>query len=290
MLPLNHMLLLVLVAFIWGTNFVVMRWGLDEFPPFFLAFLRYFFTLVPFAFFIKKPKVPLKFLVVGGITAGGQFALIFSALNLGMTPGVASLIIQSQVFITIFLSFMVFKERLSLKTACGIALAACGLGVIFMHIEKNITLLGIVLMLCAALSWSVSNITVKYAKNYSSKLDMLSFTVWSSLYAMVMLLVLSLVFEGAERAFAAAQQASWLAWFAAFWQAFANVLIGYGIWNFMLTRHAASRVTPFALLVPIFGMGSSALMLGEAFPLWKGLAGVLVMLGLAVTLFNFKKR
>jgi O-acetylserine/cysteine efflux transporter len=287
MLPLNHMLLLLLVAFIWGTNFVLMRWALDEFPSFFFAFLRYFFTLMPFAFFIKKPEVPLKYLVVGGITAGGQFAFIFTALNSGMTPGVASLIIQSQVFMTIFMSFLVFKERLTLKTAVGISLAACGLGVIFLNLEKNITILGGILMLCAALSWSMSNITIKYAKNHAPKLDMLSFTVWSSLYAMIMLLALSLVFEGTDRVITSVIHASPLAWGAAFWQSLGNVVFGFGVWNFMLTRHPASRVAPFALLVPIFGMASSALILGEAFPLWKGLAGLLVMFGLAVTLFNF---
>jgi O-acetylserine/cysteine efflux transporter len=130
---------------------------------------------------------------------------------------------------------------------------------------------------------------VKYAKKHSKQLDMLSFTVWSSVYAMLMLLVLSLVFEGIGQVYESVLLASPLAWGAAFWQSIGNVLFGYGIWNFMLTKHAANRVTPFALLVPIFGMSSSAFILGEVFPLWKILACFLVLLGLAVATVNFRR-
>jgi O-acetylserine/cysteine efflux transporter len=56
------------------------------------------------------------------------------------------------------------------------------------------------------------------------------------------------------------------------------------MWGWLLARHAAATVVPLALLVPVFGMGSAALFLGEPLPAWKLGAAALVMSGLALNL------
>lgn len=68
------------------------------------------------------------------------------------------------------------------------------------------------------------------------------------------------------------------------WQAAGNTLFGYAAWGWLLVRHAAATVTPLALGVPVFGIGASALWLGEALPAWKLLAAALVLAGLALNL------
>jgi O-acetylserine/cysteine efflux transporter len=106
--------------------------------------------------------------------------------------------------------------------------------------------------------------------------------VWSSAFAVPPLLALSLLFEGPTAIGHALQMASAATWATVLWQAVANSLFGYGAWNWLLSRHPAATVTPMALLVPLFGMGASALLLGEAMPGWKLGACALVLGGLAL--------
>jgi O-acetylserine/cysteine efflux transporter len=68
------------------------------------------------------------------------------------------------------------------------------------------------------------------------------------------------------------------------WQAVGNTLFGYGVWAWLLSRHAAASIAPMALLVPVFGMGASSVWLGEPLPGWKLVAAALVLVGLGVNL------
>ena len=69
---------------------------------------------------------------------------------------------------------------------------------------------------------------------------------------------------------------------------YASTLVAYSLWSWLLARHPATTVTPFALLVPVFGMLSSALLLGEPLPGWKLAAAGLVIAGLSLTVFGHR--
>jgi O-acetylserine/cysteine efflux transporter len=79
-------------------------------------------------------------------------------------------------------------------------------------------------------------------------------------------------------------QADARTWAAVLWQTVGNTMFGYAAWGWLLSRHPAALVTPMALLVPLFGMGASALLLGEPLPPWKIGAALLVMSGLVLGL------
>jgi O-acetylserine/cysteine efflux transporter len=272
-------LLALCVVFVWGTNFVVIRWGLDGLPPFLFATLRFAFSALPWLLFIRRPAVLWRKLALfGGLLGVGQFGLLFLAIRADITPGLASLVIQVQVFITIGLSLLTLGERLRGFQAVGLALAVAGLGVIGAHIDASLTLKGLGLVLAAAFFWSCANLVVKSV----GRVDMLGFMVWTSLFAVPPLFALSWWIEGPQTMLWAVQHASVTVWACVLWQALGNTLFGYGVWNWLLARHPAATVTPLALLVPVFGMGASALSLGETLPTWKLVAAGLVLCGLAV--------
>ncbi len=290
MQPLHAVLALLVVA-VWGTNFVVIKVGLHDFPPYFFAVLRFLFSAVPFLFFIPRPAVRLRLLALFGAFLGaGQFGLLFLAMRADISPGLASLVIQIQVFFTIGLSVALFHERVSGAVYGGLLLAASGLVVIALHIDANVTLLGIALVLAAALFWACANIVVKRAavehaqerRDGGARIDMLGFMVWSSLFAVPPLLALTLLLDGPAAGWNSLAAAHWDGWLAVAWQVVGNMLFGYAAWNWLLTRYDAAIVTPYALLVPVFGMGASSLLLGEPLPAWKIAAALLVMAGLAI--------
>lgn len=285
-----HLLLTLLVVAVWGTNFVVIKVGLRDFQPFLFATLRFFFSALPFVFFMKRPQVPWRWLAAYGLFLGpGQFGLLFYAMRADISPGLASLVVQVQVFFTIALSMWLFRERLSPWAAAGTLVAAAGLAVIGFHLDASVTLLGIVLVVLAAFMWACANIVVKHVARQGVKFDMLSFVSWSSLFAIPPLAAMTLVAEGWTPSLAAVQAAGLAGWAAVAWQVVGNMLFGYVAWSWLLLRYDAAIITPYALLIPVFGMGASALWLGESLPAWKFVAGALVLGGILVIVYKGKR-
>lgn len=281
-LPWLHVLLALAVVAVWGTNFVVIRIGLDHLPPLTFAALRFTFALLPAVFFLKKPDVPWRNLAAYGVLIGaGQFGLLYIAMSGFISPGLASLVVQTQVFFTIGLAMWLAKESIRSFQLAALALAAVGLVVIVAHTDASVTPLGLILVLIAAASWAGGNVFSKAA----GKVNMLAYVVWASLFSVPPLLVLALIFEGPQAMIAGVRAADTATWAAVLWQSVGNTLFGYAAWGWLLSRHPAAVITPMAMLVPVFGMGASALWLGESLPPWKLLAAGLVMSGLAINIF-----
>ena len=281
-MPVTHLALALAVVAVWGTNFVVIKWGLAELPPFLLATLRFAMSSLPFLLFIRRPATPWWRLAAFGVLLGaGQFGLLFLAMQADISPGLASLVVQAQVFFTIALA----AQRLKVAQFGALALAVAGMGWIGWQARQGgagVSPAGVGLVLAAAFCWALANAVARGA----GRVDALGFMVWSSLFAVPPLVLLSFAFDGgpaAVRDALAAAGAS--AWAVVAWQAIGNTLFGYGAWNWLLARHPPATVTPAALLVPVFGMGASAIALGEALPMWKLGAAGLVMAGLALNLW-----
>jgi O-acetylserine/cysteine efflux transporter len=291
---LRHVALALLVVAVWGTNFVVIKVGLHYFPPFLLALLRFAFSAFPFVFFLSRPRTPWRWLVIYGAFLGaGQFGLLFYAMRADMSPGLASLLVQSQVFFTIGLSAWIFRERITAVTFAGSAVAVAGLAIIAWHLDAaSATLAGVAEVLAAAFCWGCANVAVKKAAvERTAPFPMLNFVAWASIFAVPPLVLLTLVFEGAGPTRHALASAGYTAWTVVAWQVVGNTLFAFAAWSFLLARYDAAAVAPYALLIPIFGMGSSALFLGEALPTWKIAGGAVVLAGIAIiVLFGLRRR
>ena len=280
-LPARHFLLALAVVAIWGTNFAIMKVALGVMPPLLFATLRFALALLPAAFFIRRPAVPWRLLALYGVLIGaGQFGVLYVAVQRFISPGMASLVVQTQVFFTILLAIAIDGERVRGYQWLGLLLAAGGIAVIALHVDATTTPLGLAMVLFAALAWAGGNLVARH----SGRVDMLGYMVWSSLFALPPLLLGSLWLEGGPAIDAALRHADAATWAAVLWQSLGNTLFGYAAWSWLLARHPAATVAPMALLVPVFGMGASALWLAEPLPGWKLAAAALVIAGLALNL------
>lgn len=282
-LPLRHLLLALAIVAIWGSNFVVIKVALEVMPPMLLATLRFAMAFVPACFFLPRPAVPWRNLAGYGLfVAVGQFALLYLAMGSQISPGLASLVVQTQVFFTLLLAVRLAGERVLPAQWLGLGLAVAGIAVIVAHTDGSTTPLGLAMVLAAAFSWACGNLVGKRA----GSVNMLAYVVWSSAFAVPPLALLAAFVDGPERIATALATADLRTWAAVLWQTVGNTLFGYGCWAWLLGRHPAARIVPMALLVPVFGMGASAVLLGEALPAWKLGAAALVMAGLAINLFG----
>jgi O-acetylserine/cysteine efflux transporter len=282
-LPLKHALLALGVVAVWGTNFVVIKVALHALPPLLLAVLRFTLALLPAALFIPRPAVPWRKLAAyGALIGAGQFGLLYMSMNGHIAPGLASLVIQTQVFFTIGLAMAADGEKVRSFQWAALALATAGIAIIAAHTGGDTSLLGLGMVLLAAVSWACGN---QVARSMG-RVQMLGVVVWSSAFALPPLLLLSLLVEGPTRMAQSLAAADAGVWLAVVWQAVGNTLFGYAAWGWLMARHPAATIAPMALLVPVFGMGASALILGEGLPLWKLGAAALVLSGLALNLFG----
>lgn len=286
-LSLRDAALGLLIVAIWGTNFVVIRVALDALPPLLMAGLRFAVVLIPAIFFLPRPPVGWANLALYGLTLGaGQFGLLFIAMDGHISPGLASLVVQMQVFFTIGIAMWragPARERIAPHHIVAVLLSLAGMLVIGAHNGRGVTVLGLVLVLSAGMCWSIANQAMREAAA-GVKINMLAYVVWTSLFAVPSLLLMSLVIEGWPAIVKGVTQASAVTWATVVWQSIGNTLFGYTAWNWLQSRYSAATITPLSLLVPVFGMGASAWWLGEPLQDWKVLASLLVMAGLAVNI------
>jgi O-acetylserine/cysteine efflux transporter len=279
--PRDALIALAVVA-VWGTNFVVIRVGLATLPPLLFAALRFTFAALPGVFLIRRPQVRWRELAAYGVLIGtGQFGILYIAMKGLISPGLASLVVQSQVFFTIGLSMWRAGERLRPFQWAALALAVAGFAVIVVHAQGATSPLGVGLVLIAGASWAGGNMVARAAPGA----NMLAYVIWASLFSAPPLFVLSLVFEGRAQIVSGLTHAGVGTWAAVLWQSLGNTIFGYAAWGWLLARHPAATVTPTALLVPVFGMAASALLLSEPLPVWKLGAAALVLGGLALNVF-----
>ncbi len=282
-MPLRHVLLALLVVAIWGFNFVIIKLSVEALPPILAAGLRFVAAALPAVFFIRPPKAPWWLVVAFGLSFG--FAL-YGFLNLsiawGMSAGLSSLVLQTQAFFTMALAFVLLGERPSRFQIIGAMIAFAGIGVIAIERLAATALLPLGMTLLAALSWGLANVLTKKA----GRVNALAFTVWGSLAAPLPLIGLSLLVEGPPVVLEALQDFGWQEAGLIAFLAYPATLLGGGIWSWLLGRHPASTVAPFTLLVPITGLLSSYLVLGETITTIEIGGAVLVISGLVVTVWR----
>jgi O-acetylserine/cysteine efflux transporter len=282
-LPASHLLLALAIVAVWGTNFVVIKLSLHSFPPFLFAALRYTFAFLPLALFFPIPKVSWINLCIYGVAVGvGQFGILYFAIDGRISPGLASLVIQTQVFFTIGFAMFFAKERLRKYQAIAVSVAMIGLVIIALHTDASTTFLGLALVVFSGFSWGIANTVSRRA----GSINMLAYVVWASAFAIPPLYAMAFLFEGGWSHISASLVSAPLgAWAGVLWQSWANTLFGYAAWAWLLSRHPAAVVAPAPLLVPIFGMAAAAYFLAEPLPPWKIEAAGLVIAGLIVNLF-----
>jgi O-acetylserine/cysteine efflux transporter len=281
----SHLLLAVLVVIIWGFNFVVIQIGLQEIPPFLLCFSRFFLTSLPAIFFIKRPQIPFKILLLYGLAMFVlPFSLLFLGMHAGLSASLASLLLQTQAFFTIFLALLFFKEKMHLLQSIGACIACLGMLIVALNVGQSITLSGLILVIAAAFSWGVGNIISKKI----GQANILSLVIWGSLIAWPPLLIASFLTDGTDKIYYTLQHLSRLSSSAILYITYLSTLVGFIIWNFLIRRYPLGTVAPFTLLIPIVGFVSAFLVLGEPLQYWKILAGLLVVLGLTINILGQK--
>jgi O-acetylserine/cysteine efflux transporter len=277
-------LLAALVAVIWGFNFVVIDWGLASHdghavPPLLFAAIRFVLVAFPACLLVPRPRAPWRVVAAVGIFMSlGQFGFLYVSMHAGMPPGLAALVLQSQVVFTIVIAGVALRERTSAVQAAGVTLGAVGLLVVAIGRGGHVSAGALVLCLLAGLSWGIGNVIARAARVPGG----LGLTVWSALVVPVPLLALSLLLDGPTAVGSGLGHLGWHALVSTCYTVVMSTLVAYGIFNGLLARYASHHVVPWVLLVPVVAMLSAWALLAEVPNTAEIAGGVLLIVGVLV--------
>lgn len=290
-MPLSDVARALVVALVWGMNFVVIDEGLHGVPPLLFVALRFTAVVLPAVFFVPRPAVPWRVLAeVALFLSIGQFALLYLALAAGMPAGLASIVLQSQVVFTVVLGRLRLRERPTPVQWAGTVVGAVGLVLVGVGRQAHTPLLAVLLIVAAAVSWATGNVASRRAGALAARTTAapgaggragaasgLSMTVWTGVFVPVPMLVLSLLVDGPGEVVQALGRLDAVNVASTLYTAYLASLVGYGTWNALLARHRVADVVPFTLLVPVVGIATAWLVQGER-PGAAEAAGALVLL------------
>lgn len=280
---MRHIVLAIVIAAIWGCNFIFISIALEDLPPYLLCALRFFFSCFPVIFFLPKPKADFKLIVGYGLLMFGvQFALLFAGLYAGMPPGLTSLVFQSQVFFSLFLAALFLDEIPTPLQCVGALVSFVGLGVVWVNYTDAASWMGFVLVIGAAAAMGGGNL-------FSRKLahvEPYGLVAWGSLVSLFLLIPMSLILEGPALVVHSLMRVTWPTVSALAFTVYISTWVGYGAWNQLLKRYSIAAVIPFTLLVPVFGILCAHLFLAEPVQSWKLAAAWLIICGLGINVLG----
>jgi len=266
-----------LVAIIWGANFVVIDEGLKGFPPFLLLTVRFTLVAFPLIFFVPKPGPWRQILLIGAFLSLGQFTLLYLALHLGMPAGLASLLVQAQVICTIAIARVVLKERPTRQQFTGVMIGIVGLSVLVVGHGPDTPLGPVALAIGACVCWAIGNVFMRRSEITSG----FGLTVWSAVLVPIPSLALALLINGPHAIGHAVSHVGWLTVGSTLYTVIGASLFGYGIWNSLLSRYPVGSVVPFTLLVPIVGIATAWIVLGQEPTVTELIGGIILLAGVA---------
>jgi O-acetylserine/cysteine efflux transporter len=275
---LQHIGLAILGMAIWGFNFVAISVVLKELPPFLFTGIRFAATFFPFIFFVRKPAVSWWQIFFIGLTLMTlQFALMFKGIEMGVGGGVASTVVQCQAFFTLLIGAVILREKPASREIAGLLIAV--VGIVTIALTMNMASVGgILVLIVSSFFWATGSILLKRVGN----VDMLALVIYASLVPPIPMFAMSYIFEGPERIVATLYTVSINSFVALAYMVLASTLLAYTIWGYLIKTYEAKQVAPFGLLVPIFGVFSGWLLMGEQFGPQRLTGTALVFTGLLV--------
>lgn len=213
---------------------------------------------------------------LGLVLGVAHFSLMYMGLNLGLPVASATVVAQMGVPFACLLGAWLDKDRLGKWRSFGLAVAFIGVVMIAGTPDVTAATSGFFAMLAGAFAFGFASVRMKKL----GKLHIFSYLACMSLVAVPPLFVLSALFEQADYGVLLEAPMGLVGSLA--FTVLLSTLVGHGLWYTLLHRHKVSQVTPFALLVPAFGMACGAWYYGEQLSSGLLLGAGVTLLGVAV--------
>ncbi|EOV1172158.1 EamA family transporter [Vibrio fluvialis] len=283
----RDLLLIISVMAIWGFNFSMIKLGVSEMDPLLIAAARFFCATFPIIFFVRKPNVQWRYLMAYGLVFGtGIWGMASCSITFGLSSGMASVLLQTDVLTTVLVGVLLYKEVISARMAAGIVLSVVGLVVSIIYTNGNVTLAGVVFIMISAICWPLAGVIVRKSGTRSA----FAFNIWGMLFAPLPLVALSVGMNGWDVLSTTYQQWNGNAWISVLFQAYPTTVFGYWVWNKMVLKYPMSQLALMTLLVSVFALLSGYAIYDEQLSLAQWVSCSTFLLGIGLVLYPQSKK
>ncbi|EKO3416531.1 EamA family transporter [Vibrio fluvialis] len=283
----RDLLLIISVMAIWGFNFSMIKLGVSEMDPLLIAAARFFCATFPIIFFVRKPNVQWRYLMAYGLVFGtGIWGMASCSITFGLSSGMASVLLQTDVLTTVLVGVLLYKEVISARMAAGIVVSVVGLVVSIIYTNGNVTLAGVVFIMISAICWPLAGVIVRKSGTRSA----FAFNIWGMLFAPLPLVALSVGMNGWDVLSTTYQQWNSNAWISVLFQAYPTTVFGYWVWNKMVLKYPMSQLAPMTLLVSVFALLSGYAIYDEQLSLAQWVSCSTFLLGIGLVLYPQSKK
>ncbi|EOG9062178.1 EamA family transporter [Vibrio fluvialis] len=283
----RDLLLIISVMAIWGFNFSMIKLGVSEMDPLLIAAARFFCATFPIIFFVRKPNVQWRYLMAYGLVFGtGIWGMASCSITFGLSSGMASVLLQTDVLTTVLVGVLLYKEVISARMATGIVVSVVGLVVSIIYTNGNVTLAGVVFIMISAICWPLAGVIVRKSGTRSA----FAFNIWGMLFAPLPLVALSVGMNGWDVLSTTYQQWNSNAWISVLFQAYPTTVFGYWVWNKMVLKYPMSQLAPMTLLVSVFALLSGYAIYDEQLSLAQWVSCSTFLLGIGLVLYPQSKK
>jgi O-acetylserine/cysteine efflux transporter len=273
----SDILLAILVAFAWGSNFIAVRFALIEIPGFLSLAIRFLLTAIILLPFVPRPKIDFRDLYSASLIFGVFYlGLLYYAMHLGLNTSLTIILMQLNIPVSVIIARFVLKEHFTLSSIIGTAIAFIGTLIVLGTPQVTGNHLALIVILFSAFFCAIFNIQNRKFQ----ELPALSFVCWMSLISTPHLFLMSYFIEG--NPFTLLEGTTYQLWLALFYSVVVASLLGVTFWIYLLQKYPVYKVLPFNLLVPFFGISLSIMFLGDL-PSWHiFLGGFITLCGIAL--------
>ena len=269
----------------WGFNQVAIKLALPDIPPLIQATLRSAGAAIIIVIWARLRGVSLNVrdgTLIPGIAAGALFGFEFILIYRGLVWTTASraavFLYTSPFFVALGARWFLPGDRLAPAQWIGLVLSFAGLLVAFgvpQAGDNPHALLGDLMVVGGGAAWGGTTLVIKGSRLATAPAEK---TLAYQLVTSVPILAIGALLLGEQVTHAPSAAA--LGWLA--YQTVWVVSVTYAIWFAMVKRYAASRLSAFTFLTPIFGVAAGHFVLGEPVTLGFGAAVALVVAGLVL--------
>ena len=282
-MTLRDFLFAISVPFLWGIGFVITKPGMEQFPPMLINGLRWSLSGLILVWFFPIPKKYLKSIFLVSIVACTiQYSLTYTGLSI-IDASSAVLFVQCEVPFGVLIAYFLLKERPTFKNILGIILAFMGLIILSGSPDLKGKYLGVILALSGAFTWSLGQVLVK---PISEQINGVTLTAWMGVFAGPQLILASQVIEGnvVENIISA----DYRAWLIVLYLGVLMNCLGYSLWYYVLGRYPVNKIISTMLLLPVTGVITAIIFLGERPDIKVYIGGLIILFGVGMILIEKK--
>lgn len=275
----RQILLALLPPLFFGTGFTIAKPAVEHFPPLFMMLMVYGGIAVVLGLTQRSPlQTPLlSIIAISAFAVTIQGALLFWGLrSQEMSATAANLILQIQIPFAVLLDWLIVRERMDLRKLAGTAIAVAGVGIVIGLPEQAPGLVPTIMIIVSAFCWALGQVLARKLGRDGGA-GLLKANAFGSVPQLA--LATLLIETGQINSLATA---TWLEWGMLAFVGVVGFYLAYMSWFSLLRQCRMDEAAPFILLMPVVGIVTASLVLGETVSAVQLAGGLVILAGLLI--------